>query len=108
MRFVLSQQTGTEQHDQLKDGYRSKIASELRGICNDALGVLKERLVPEAESGEPKTFYLRMQGDYYRYLAEFAEGDKKQSAAQEACNAYSAGMQEAASLRSKDPVRLGL
>lgn len=92
----------------LANGYRSKVEAELQEICDKALKLLKDRLVPTAESGEPKTFYLKMQGDYYRYLAEFARGNARERSAQEARAAYTAGMLEAAGLSTTHPVRLGL
>lgn len=39
-------------------------------------GLLEKFLVPKSSSAESKVFYLKMQGDYYRYLSEFAEWDK--------------------------------
>ena len=41
--------------------------------------LLSEHLVGSAEADEDKVFYLKMKGDYYRYIAEVASGDKKQS-----------------------------
>ena len=39
--------------------------------------LLEQHLVPKASSAESKVFYQKMQGDYYRYLAEVAVGQKK-------------------------------
>ena len=37
--------------------------------------LLEDHLIKKAEEPESKVFYLKMKGDYYRYLAEVA--DKK-------------------------------
>lgn len=42
-------------------------------------GLLDKFLVAKASSAESKVFYLKMQGDYYRYLAEVAAGANKNS-----------------------------
>ncbi|KAK8124977.1 14-3-3 protein [Apiospora kogelbergensis] len=57
--------------------YRQKIEAELAKICDDILEVLDEHLIPSAKSGESKVFYHKMKGDYHRYLAEFAIGDRR-------------------------------
>merc|ERR1711971_1446580 len=57
--------------------YRNKIESELEETCQSILGLLTNSLVPSAGSSESKVFYLKMQGDYYRYLAEFKAGEEK-------------------------------
>merc|ERR1712216_631417 len=60
--------------------YRNKIESELEETCQSILGLLTNSLVPSAGSSESKVFYLKMQGDYYRYLAEFKAGEEKTQA----------------------------
>jgi len=42
-------------------------------------GLLDKYLVAKASSAESKVFYLKMQGDYYRYLAEVATSANKTS-----------------------------
>ena len=55
-----------------------QVEEELEKICNELLEVLEKYLVPEDKSTEGQVFYLKMAGDYYRYLAEFAaEDDRK-------------------------------
>lgn len=49
----------TSQVDLIKD-YRKKIEDELKNICQDILHVLKENLIPAAQSGESKVFYHKM------------------------------------------------
>ena len=40
-------------------------------------GLLDKFLIPKATQAESKVFYLKMKGDYYRYLAEVAVGDSR-------------------------------
>ncbi|CAE7839945.1 jmjd6-b [Symbiodinium sp. CCMP2592] len=51
---------GRDAHASLARGYRSKVEAELQSICEDALALLRSNLVPNAEAGEAKTFYLKM------------------------------------------------
>lgn len=40
-------------------------------------GLLDKHLIPKASNPESKVFYLKMKGDYYRYLAEVATGETR-------------------------------
>lgn len=89
--------------------YRTKIEKELEDVCNDVLQVLTEYLIPKAESGESKVFYHKMKGDYHRYLAEFASGEKRKDAAGAAHEAYKSATDVAQTeLTPTHPIRLGL
>lgn len=41
--------------------------------------LLEDHLIKNASNSESKVFYLKMKGDYYRYLAEVASGENKTS-----------------------------
>merc|ERR1712139_113061 len=89
--------------------YCGKVEGELDKICNTILGLLDGSLIPKASNGESKVFYQKMKADYYRYIAEFTDGDKKSTAANNAKLAY----EEAQKVAEKDlavthPIRLGL
>ncbi|KAJ3290786.1 hypothetical protein HDU79_002951 [Rhizoclosmatium sp. JEL0117] len=89
--------------------YRNKIEQELQDVCSDILAVLDEHLIPAAEAGESKVFYYKMKGDYHRYLAEFATGDKRKDSAGHAHEAYKAATDIASTeLAPTHPIRLGL
>jgi len=51
------------------------IELELNGICKDVLDLLKDVLIPNSQVAEAKVFYMKMRGDYYRYLCEFTSGE---------------------------------
>ncbi|GJC92109.1 14-3-3 family protein [Colletotrichum higginsianum] len=75
--------------------YRQKIEAELAKICDDILDVLDAHLIPSAKSGESKVFYHKMKGDYHRYLAEFAVGDRRKDSADKSLEAYKAATEVA-------------
>jgi len=89
--------------------YRTKIETELGEVCSDILAVLDEHLIPAAQAGESKVFYFKMKGDYHRYLAEFASGEKRTNAANLAHDAYKHATEIAQKeLAPTHPIRLGL
>ncbi|GAA0158080.1 scaffold/adaptor protein [Lithospermum erythrorhizon] len=97
------------EHVSLVKDYRAKVEDELTEICGGILNLLDSNLVPSATHGESKVFYLKMKGDYYRYLAEFKVGDQRKQAAEDTMNSYKAAQEIAlAELASTHPIRLGL
>jgi 14-3-3 family protein len=100
---------GNEGQVTLIKEYRQKIEAELAKICDDILEVLDEHLIKSAQSGESKVFYHKMKGDYHRYLAEFAIGDRRKGAADASLEAYKAATEVASTeLAPTHPIRLGL
>jgi len=87
--------------------YQKQVEVELEAISKDVLHLLVDILVKHSsEPTEARVFYLKMTGDYYRYLAEFVENrgyDKK------AAEMYSAATDIAQQkLEPTHPIRLGL
>ncbi|KAK8143576.1 hypothetical protein G3M48_007037 [Beauveria asiatica] len=102
---------GTDKHVPTIKDYRQKIETELEKVCQDVLDVLDESLIPNSATGESKVFYHKMKGDYHRYLAEFASGEKRKVAATAAHDAYkpqNATDVAQTELTPTHPIRLGL
>lgn len=100
---------GNQEHVSLIKDYRAKIESELTNICDKILNLLDSHLIPSANSGESKVFYLKMKGDYHRYLAEFKAGAERKDAAESTLMAYKSAQELAVSeLSPTHPIRLGL
>ncbi|KAI9432478.1 14-3-3 domain-containing protein [Lactarius indigo] len=88
---------------------REKIELELADACQDLLDLLDKYLVPAAEAGEERVFYHKMEGDYHRYLAEFARRQQRERSAQLALEAYKASYKHAfGTLPPWHPTRLGV
>ncbi|XP_042345753.1 14-3-3 protein beta/alpha-B-like [Plectropomus leopardus] len=100
---------GSECKKAMAKEYREKIEKELRDICKDVLGLLDKYLIPKASSAESKVFYLKMKGDYYRYLAEVACGEDKTNIIESSRDAYQSAFDiSKEEMQSTHPIRLGL
>ncbi|CAK9176230.1 unnamed protein product [Ilex paraguariensis] len=92
----------------IKD-YRGQIETELSKICDGILSLLDVHLIPSATAAESRVFYLKMNGDYHRYLAEFKTGTERKEAAENTLSAYKSAQDIAvAELAPTHPIRLGL
>jgi hypothetical protein len=56
--------------------YREKFEYELDEICQDVINLLSNTLIVNSTQTDAKVFYMKMKGDYYRYLCEFLPGDR--------------------------------
>lgn len=79
---------GNEDHLVQIREYRAKIEAELSKICGGIILLLDRNLIPSAATSESKVFFLKMKGDYHRYLAEFKTGDERKDAAESTMAAY--------------------
>lgn len=80
----------SEVHPKLVKGLRERIEAELDEICSGIISLLGSHLIPSSSSSEAKVFFLKMKGDYHRYLAEFKDGDRRKHAALSSIAAYKA------------------
>merc|ERR1712055_422803 len=100
---------GSERKQQMAKEYREKVEKELRDICQDVLGLLDKFLIAKASNAESKVFYLKMKGDYYRYLAEVATGDARAGVVDDSQKSYQDAFEIAKSdMQPTHPIRLGL
>ncbi|KAG6386668.1 hypothetical protein SASPL_151837 [Salvia splendens] len=98
-----------DDHVSLVKDYRSKVESELSQVCAGILKLLSDNLIPSAASSDSRIFYLKMKGDYHRYLAEFKVDNERKEAAENTMLAYKAAQEIAlADLAPTHPIRLGL
>jgi len=100
---------GSERKQTMAREYREKIEKELRDICQDVLQLLDKYLILKASAAESKVFYLKMKGDYFRYLAEVAVGDNRQTVIDDSQRAYQEAFEIAkGQMQPTHPIRLGL
>lgn len=103
----IEQKESNEKQETAKN-YRMKVENELNEICEGVIQLLDSTLIEKAGDSESKVFFLKMKGDYYRYLAEVKEKEKKDDVVEKSKEAYEAAMVNAASMPPTHPIRLGL
>ena len=105
---AIEQNKKYEQYSSNCGDYKAKIEKELANKCEDIIKAVKDLSLPKATSGESKTFYLKMIGDYYRYIAECVKGDKLAEVTEKALEFYDQATDAAKELPTYNSTRLGL
>merc|ERR1712070_105476 len=109
--FSKEQQRPDSQYLPIIKSYKDSVVKELDNVCDDILQLLtaSPNLIATATDNESKVFYQKMAADYYRYLAEFSEGETKAEVSKKAEVAYSTAYETASKgLAPTHPIRLGL
>eukprot|EP01084_Bolivina_argentea_P236005 396956_1 len=105
---TLSMDGYNETEDGLTQKYKSVVEDELEVICKEVLDLLLNHLYTkvEGERTENEVFYLKMCGDYYRYLSEFRQDARYKNSSKQ----YYAKALEIAdeALCATHPTKLGL
>ena len=70
------------------EAYKKKIEGELYSQCLSIVNLVKDKCIKLASDSESKAFFHKMAGDYYRYVAESAQGDKLAEAKNGALEQY--------------------
>lgn len=100
---------GNGDKTKLIEASRAQYERELKKFSEEILGMLESTLLKNAVSPESKVFYLKMRGDYYRYVAEFSTAAEREKVAAESLSAYGQASEIAKSeLAPTHPIRLGL
>ncbi|OMJ94023.1 hypothetical protein SteCoe_2943 [Stentor coeruleus] len=99
---------------ELARSFRLKIEEELNNRCQEVLDLISSILANKKNNTESRVFFLKMQGDYYRYMAEYQSvGANKTKYGTAAVDNAQRVYQQALELASADmppthPIRLGL
>uniref|UniRef100_A0A671XK19 Tyrosine 3-monooxygenase/tryptophan 5-monooxygenase activation protein beta n=1 Tax=Sparus aurata TaxID=8175 RepID=A0A671XK19_SPAAU len=94
----------TEQGAELSNEERNLLSVAYKNV-----GLLDNFLITNATAAESKVFYLKMKGDYYRYLSEVASGDAKKDTVDNSQQAYQQAFDiSKGEMQPTHPIRLGL
>jgi hypothetical protein len=87
-------------------GYKKRIETALYADCEKIIEIVRNRVLSKPSEEEPRAFFVKMVGDYYRYIAETAQGDKLEQVKNEALKAYEEANK--VTLPPCNPIKLGL
>ena len=86
--------------------YKNKIESQLTSDCQKIIDIINNRVLAGECADEAKAFFVKMVGDYYRYIAENAKEALLEDVKQKAKAAYEQA--NAIDLPACNPIKLGL
>merc|ERR1719412_2256498 len=86
--------------------YKAEIEEQLRADCQKIIDMINQRVLQGTCSDEAKAFFVKMVGDYYRYIAENAKDSLLEDVKQKAKQAYEEA--NAIDLPACNPIKLGL
>jgi len=105
---AIEQNPKYSQYSNALQGYKKRIESELYNQCIQIVDNVKDSCMQVASTDESRAFFQKMMGDYYRYVAENAQGDQLETVKQGALQNYEAAQSTCQSLNACNPIRLGL
>ena len=84
-------------HEHLGE-YLSRLETECVDICKDLLNLITKHLMPRAKRAqniEAMVYFLKLQGDYFRYVAEVSEGERHEKGVERCLKCYNDGIEQA-------------
>lgn len=86
----------------------TKHFTHLTMLCDKTIKLINETILPASETIQGEVFFLKLRGDLYRYISEFAQDEFKETSRKNADDSYSLAMEKSNGLKITDPLRLGL
>jgi len=86
--------------------YKAQIVDKLIGDCEKVISIIQTKVLNCPCDNEPKAFFVKMVGDYYRYIAENAKEAKFEEVKEKALAAYNEA--NLLDLPACNPIKLGL
>ncbi len=103
---AIEQNPKYSKFDKSLAAYKKKIEEGLYKDCETVIDLIKTKVLTKASGDEARAFFVKMVGDYYRYIAETAQGAKLEQVQTEALKAYSEA--NGINLPPCNPIKLGL
>ena len=103
---AIEQNPKYQKFDEALKAYKGQIEQQLVADCERIIEIINAKVLAKPSEGEARAFFVKMVGDYYRYISENASGDKLEEVKQKALAAYNEA--NGISLAACNPIKLGL
>uniref|UniRef100_A0A8C4R9N6 14-3-3 domain-containing protein n=1 Tax=Eptatretus burgeri TaxID=7764 RepID=A0A8C4R9N6_EPTBU len=108
-----------KEKSELVTRYLDEVTKELENVCKDVLNLLDSHLIKKEidkslkeeekkNEYESQVFYLKMKGDYFRYLAEVAQEDEHKEVIAKSEASYKEAQEICKNMDPTHPICLGL
>ena len=98
----------TSQYIPIVTNFKNILESEIIDVCKNIINLINNYLLKRTITDESKVFYLKMKGDYYRYLCEIINSNENQNYIDESEKSYKEANDLAQNFPWTNSVRLGL
>ncbi len=98
----------SSQYIAIATNFKNILESEITEICKNIINLINNYLLKKILVDESKIFYLKMKGDYCRYLCEILNPNENQNYIEECEKSYKEANDLAQNFPWTNPVRLGL
>ena len=98
----------SSQYISIVENFKNILESEIIEVCKNIINLINNYLLKKTLIDESKVFYLKMKGDYCRYLCEILNLNENQNYIDESEKSYKEANDLAQNFPWINPVRLGL
>ena len=88
--------------------YKDILEKEIFEICKNVINLINNFLITKTILDESKMFFMKMKGDYYRYLCEFKALTENKNYADESEKNYKNAIELSQNISWINPIKLGL
>ena len=106
-RVISKDETSNSKYIKLDTNLRDIIQRDVNEICNKMINLCDNYLLNKSEKDETKILYLKLRGEYYKYLSDILENEQQKDANKNAINSYNEAYELSDNLSVTNPIKLG-
>ena len=106
-RVISKDETSNSKYIKSDTNLRDIIQRDVNEICNKMINLCDNYLLNKSEKDETKILYLKLRGEYYKYLSDILENEQQKDANKNAINSFNEAFELIDNLSVTNPIKLG-